>query len=205
VKISARWVFVSIYVIGIFIATPFLPNLIQLASSQWSNRGTKTFVLSVEIITALFILVSGIIILISRKKKSALVPFLFTGGIFLGSVALYLIFLPNPYEFTHYPEYAILSILIIKALEKNKGSGSGRDSVGKTSGVTRRIIAKKGNIKSRTIKNPYFLSGLLTGIIGTGDEIYQHFLPHRFFTWYDILLNIGGGILGLLIYWEVKK
>jgi len=162
-------------------------------------------VLSGEIIIALFILALGIIILVLRKKISALFPFLFTAGIFLGSVVLYLIFLPNPYEFTHYPEYAILSMLIINALEKNKDSSSGRNSAGKIGGGIRRSIGKKGNIKSRIIKNPYFLSALLTGIIGTGDEIYQHFLPHRFFTWYDILLNIGGGILGLLIYWEVKK
>jgi len=205
VNISAKWLLVSLYIIGIFIATPFLPNLIQLASSQWSNRGIKTFVLSGEIIIALFILALGIIILVLRKKISALFPFLFTTGIFLGSVALYLIFLPNPYEFTHYPEYAILSMLIINALEKNKDSSSGRNSAGKRGGGIRRSIGKKGNIKSRIIKNPYFLSALLTGIIGTVDEIYQHFLPHRFFTWYDILLNIGGGILGLLIYWEVKK
>jgi len=50
----------------------------------------------------------------------------------------------------------------------------------------------------------YFL-GRNAGLVGIGDEIYQHFLPNRFFTWYDIFLDILGGILGLLILWRIKK
>ena len=42
-------------------------------------------------------------------------------------------------------------------------------------------------------------------MIGMGDEIYQHFLPGRFFTWYDVFLNFVGGILGLIVYWGLKK
>jgi len=46
---------------------------------------------------------------------------------------------------------------------------------------------------------------MVTGLIGTADEIYQYFLPNRYFTLYDIFLNILGGILGLLIFWGIKK
>jgi len=131
----------------------------------------------VEIAIALLILILALEFLIHRRKKSAL--FLISvGGIFLLSFVIYQL-IPNPYEFTHLPEYAVLSMLIVRALDKEKRSGF--------------------------IKNSYFLSGLSTGIIGIGDEIYQHFLPNRFFTWYDILLNILGGILGLLIFLGIKN
>ena len=112
------------------------------------------------------------------KRKKSVLFLISIGGIFLLSFIIYQ-FLPNPYEFTHLPEYAILSILIVRALDKEK--------------------------RSNFIKNSYFLSGLITGIIGTGDEVYQYFLPKRFFTWYDIALNILGGILGILIYWRIKN
>ena len=176
-KISGKWIIVFIYSICIFIFTPYLPQLIRAISSRWSKSGAANFVLGVEIIIALLILTSAIVLIIYKKKKSILF-IISIGGIFLLSIIIYQ-FNPNPYEFTHLPEYAILSILIIKALYKEK--------------------------RSTFIKNSYFLSGLITGIIGTGDEVYQHFLPNRFFTWDDILLNILGGILGLVIFWGTKK
>ncbi len=176
-KFSGKSGFVCSYTGGIFVVTPYLPQLIRLASSRWSSSGVSRFVLCVEIIIALLILTLAIVFLFYKRKKSVL--FLISiGGIFLLSFIIYQ-FLPNPYEFTHLPEYAILSILIVRALDKEK--------------------------RSNFIKNSYFLSGLITGIIGTGDEVYQYFLPKRFFTWYDIALNILGGILGILIYWRIKN
>ena len=188
-KISAKWVVVGVYTIAIFAATPFLPDLVRLASSRWSSKGVSRFVLSVEISIALLFLVLAAGLLIYGKKRS----FLFLTsmvGIFLLSLILYQ-FLPNPYEFTHLPEYAVLSMLIIWALDKKK--------VGNVS-------SEKENIKkSSVINNPYLLSAFATGIVGTGDEIYQHFLPNRYFTVYDIFLNILGGILGLLVFWGIKR
>ena len=175
-KISSKWIIVSVYSICIFIFTPFLPQLIQAASSQWSNSGVSNSVLWVEIIIALLILFSAVYFVFIKKKSILLL--LSIGSIFLLSFIIYQ-FIPNPYEFTHLPEYAILSILVIRALDKEK--------------------------QSKFFKNPYFHSEFITGIIGTGDEVYQHFLPNRFFTWYDILLNILGGVLGLLIYRQMKK
>jgi hypothetical protein len=112
------------------------------------------------------------------------------GSIFLLSFLIYQ-FIPNPYEFTHLPEYAALSMLIVWATgtEKHRIEGT----------------PEKKNIKSTLIKNSYLFSGVVTGSIGTIDEIYQYFLPGRYFTWYDILLNILGGILGLLIFWGIKR
>ena len=188
-KISGKWIIVCIYTIGIFIVTPYLPQLIRSASSRWSSSGVSRFVLGVEIAIALLILILALEFLIHRRKKSAL--FLISvGGIFLLSFVIYQL-IPNPYEFTHLPEYAILSILIIRAMDKEK--------------VRSKNAEKEENAKSAIIKNSYFLSAMATGIIGTGDEIYQYLIPNRFFTLYDIFLNILGGILGLLIYWRIRK
>ncbi len=176
-RVSRKWAVVCFYTVGIFVVTPYLPKLIRTASSRWSSSGVSRFVLGIEIAIALFILAIAAIYLIYRKKRSALF-LIYIGSIFLLSFIIYQ-FIPNPYEFTHLPEYAILSILIVIALGKEK-----------TDNFT---------------KNSYFLSGLSTGIIGIADEIYQHFLPNRFFTWYDILLNILGEILGLSILLGIKN
>jgi hypothetical protein len=63
----------------------------------------------------------------------------------------------------------------------------------------------KGYGKPRIFLNTYLQSGAITGIIGSADEIYQHYLPNRAYTWYDILLNILGGILGLLTIWGIRR
>jgi len=51
----------------------------------------------------------------------------------------------------------------------------------------------------------YFRSAAITGALGAVDEIYQGLLPLRYFTWYDILLNVIGGLLGLTILWGIIR
>ena len=117
-KTSGKWTIVCVYTIGMFVVTPYLPQLIQAATSRWSSSGVSRFVLGVEIAIALLILILALEFLIHRRKKSAL--FLISvGGIFLLSFIIYQL-IPNPYEFTHLPEYAILSMLIIRALDMGK-------------------------------------------------------------------------------------
>ena len=188
-KTSGKWAIVCAYIIGLFAVTPYLPNLIWAATSRWTSSGVSRFVLWVEIAIVLMILILAAIFLIYRRKKAVL--FLISiGSILLLSFIIYQ-FIPNPYEFTHLPEYAILSMLLVWTLGDKKAK--------------RTKTKKEKRLTSVIIKNPYFLSGTVAGIIGTVDEIYQHFLPNRYFTWYDILLNILGGISGLLIYWKIKN
>jgi hypothetical protein len=175
---SGKWALVILYIIGIFIFTPYLPALIQFASSRWSKTTVSHFVLGVEIFLALLVLIFVIIFLKFRRNKSFYF-LLFYGGILLLSFFIYQ-FLPNPYEFTHLPEYAVLSVLLMNALEKKEQ-------------------------KSSAIKKTYLFSASLSGVIGTIDELYQHFLPKRYFTVYDIFLNILGGILGLLVFWGIRR
>ncbi|MGB2763267.1 MAG: VanZ family protein [Candidatus Aminicenantaceae bacterium] len=188
-KTSGKWVIVCAYTIGLFIVTPYLPNLIQAATSRWTTSGVKYFVLGVEITIALLILTIAVRTLIYKKKKVALL-LISIGCIFLLYFIIYQ-FIPNPYEFTHLPEYAVLSMLLLWALTRDKRNSAGAE--------------ERKKLTPAIIINPYFMSGTLTGTIGTVDEIYQHFLPNRHFTWYDILLNILGGILGLLIIRGIKR
>jgi len=175
---SGKWALVVLYIIGIFVFTPYLPNLIQFASSRWSKTKVPHFVLGMEIFLALLVLICVIVFLKFRRNKY-LYFLLSYGGILLLAFIIYQ-FLPNPYEFTHLPEYAVLSALIMNAMGKKER-------------------------KSSSIKKPYLLSGSITGVIGIIDEIYQYFLPRRYCTIYDIFLNILGGILGLLVFWGTRR
>jgi len=152
-------------------------------------------VLYVEIALAALILVLALVFLVRKKKKATV--FLFSVVCIFALSFLIYKWLPNPYEFTHFPEYAVLSILIFSALSKEKKREAEQGS------LQGKKITKK--IKPLILRNPYFASGAITGLVGTADEIYQYFLPKRAFTWYDILLNILGGILGLLIVWVMRK
>ena len=177
--------YVCLYIIGIFAFTPFLPDLIGYASARWTGPGVSTFVLWTELLLGFLFICVGLFLL-KTNKRNALFYLISVLGIILLSIILYK-FLPNPYEFTHFPEYAVLSFLLMKALNKKKGS------------------QKEPQMRRKIIHNPYFLSGMITGLVGITDEVYQHFIPQRHFLWYDIFLNLTGGILGLLIYWGLSK
>ena len=97
--------------------------------------------------------------------------------------SLFYLIIPNPYELTHLPEYAILGILILYAVKG--GDGRRREKVNKD--------------------YLYFRSAAITGALGAIDEIYQGILPLRYFTWYDVFLNGIGGLLGLTIFCRVNR
>jgi len=188
-KSSRKWGLVCSYTVGIFAISPYLPQLLRAATIRWSNSSVSHFVLGLEILIALLVLTLAFGFLIRRKKKSTI--FLISvGSIFLLSLVIYQ-FIPNPYEFTHLPEYAILSILVLRAIDSRKDRSPD--------------TKQEKNLQHVIFKNPYLLSGLITGTVGTADEVYQHFLPGRFYDWHDVFLNILGGILGLLIFWGTRR
>jgi hypothetical protein len=51
----------------------------------------------------------------------------------------------------------------------------------------------------------YVRSALITGVVGTIDELYQGLLPLRYFAWYDVFLNEVGGLLGLTVLWGIRR
>ena len=139
------------------------------------------FLLGVEIsIGVLLIISAGFIFFLNIRKFPSFV--LIVGG-FISFASLFYLIIPNPYELTHLPEYAILGILTQHAI-------------------------KRGNEEKKEKANEtyfYLRSALITGAIGTIDEVYQGILPSRYFTWYDIFLNCLGGLLGLTLLWGISK
>ena len=108
---------VIFYTLFLFIITPFLPNIIQFASKYWPRASVAHFVLIIEIMIAFLLLIMSGWLFISYRSK--FFPFLIgVSAIFIINFIIYQ-FLPNPYEYTHLPEYAILGFLLAKALIKN--------------------------------------------------------------------------------------
>lgn len=212
---TLRWLLVYGYLLIILIATPYLPLLIRWASSRWQPGSISGFVVGVEIfLGALLLFLAGGVFFFNRRRFPSFVFII--GGIIIYAILFYLI-IPNPYELTHLPEYAILGILIIQASKKQKGkvkeklndtyiypvrrfSSSGQRWYKRESWVWNRF-----KILFKTSNRVYFRSAAITGALGAIDELYQGVLPLRYFTWYDILLNVIGGLLGLTIFWGVNR
>lgn len=187
------------YVLLILVATPYLPSLIQWASSKWPGASVSGFVLGVEIFMGiLLIVVAGGVFFYNRRKFLRFL--LIAGGSILAASLFYRI-VPNPYELTHLPEYGILSILTMQALKG--GEGASRE---KANGIDARWNVGPEPEKGVTTFNSLYLrSAVLTAAFGITDELYQGLLSTRCFIWYDILLNGFGGVLGLAILWGISK
>jgi len=175
--LSRRWLFVYGYLVVLIIATPYLPLVIKLARKRWQAGSISNFVLVVEIAIAVLLLFLAVATYLVNRRK--FLPFTL---ILIGLTAfcyLFYLYNPNPYELTHLPEYAIMSILFNYAIRAGDRGGN---------------------------KNYLFIrSGLITFILGAVDELYQGLLPLRYFRWYDIMLNALGGILGLTVFWVIDQ
>jgi len=179
--LTPRWLAVYGYLLIVLIATPYLPLLIQWASSRWSAESIPRFVLGVEVFLGVVLIISaGAVFSYNRRKFRSFV--LIIGGL-IGFASLFYLVIPNPYELTHLPEYAILGILILHAIRERDGRT--REKVNET--------------------YSYFRSAMITGALGTIDELYQGILPLRYFAWRDIVLNGLGGLLGLTIFWALTR
>jgi hypothetical protein len=210
-----KWLVVYGYLLIILSATPHLPLLIRWASSRWQAGSISGFVLGVEIfLGALLLFLAGGVFFFNRRRFSSFIFII--GGLLTSAIIFYLI-IPNPYELTHLPEYAVLSILILQALKEKKGkekeklndtyiypvrrfSSSGQRWYKRESWVWNRF-----KILFKTSNRVYFRSAAITGALGVIDELYQGVLPLRYFTWYDIFLNMLGGLFGLTILWGIIK
>jgi hypothetical protein len=179
--LSRKWLAVYGYLLVVLSATPWLPLFIKWASSKWPRASIAGFVLDIEIsIGVLLIISAGAVFLLNASKFRCFV--LLIGGFITFAWVFYAI-IPNPYELTHLPQYAILGVLLQYAL---KGGEVGQSEKG----------------RGRSL---YVRSALITGVVGTIDEFYQGLLPLRYFAWYDVFLNEVGGLLGLTVLWGIRR
>jgi hypothetical protein len=210
---DSKWLLVYGYLLITFLATPYLPLLIRWASSRWQAGSISGFVGGVEIfLGALLLFLAGGAFFFNRQKFFSFVFII--GGIMSCAILFYCI-IPNPYELTHLPEYAILSILIMRAIkdekEKEKINDASIFPVRKISSSDQRWYKRESWVWNRfkTLlkfsNRIYFRSAAITGALGAIDELYQGVLSLRHFVWYDIFLNMAGGILGLTILWGIER
>lgn len=172
-----QWSSVIIYVSVIFILTPFLPVLVE-TTAHFLNMSIQEFTLWLRNIILAAIILSFLAIMISHeryKQQSAYV------ALMIISVwgAMLVRGFGAPVEATHFLEYGGLSILIFCKLRNN-------------------------HIKMRSAPL-YVAAALLTLGVGVLDEIYQGWLPNRYFDVNDIITNGSSGILGLIYVWGVMR
>lgn len=182
----------------ILVATPYLTSLIRWASSKWPGVSVSRFVLGVEIsMGILLIVLVGGVFFYNRAKFLRFM--LITGGSIATASFFYRV-VPNPYELTHLPEYAILSILMVRAIKMGEGTNTVQCTGRHYSTFLRLRQTERSGANLL-----YFQSAVFTTALGTVDELYQGLLPSRSFIWYDILLNGLGGVLGLAIVWGISR
>jgi VanZ family protein len=175
------WFAVCGYLLILFIVTPYLPLLIKWAQARWKAGSAPSFVFAAEICMGILLLVLACSIFFFKRRR-----FLFYISVIaaiLGVSSLFYYLNPNPYELTHIPEYAILSILLTQTTTGGEVKG--------------KIVPHRLSL--------YLKPGVITLVVGAVDELYQGLLASRYFNWYDIALNGVGGILGLTIYWGMKR
>ena len=162
--LNRKWLAVYGYLLVVLIAAPWLPLFIKWASSKWPKASIAGFVLGIEIsIGVLLIISAGAVFFFNASKLRSFV--LLIGG-FITFAWLFYAIIPNPYELTHLPEYAILGVLVQHALK-------GGD------------VEQSEKCSARCL---YVRSALITGVVGTIDELYQGLLPLcRFDLWMVIL------------------
>jgi len=95
--------------------------------------------------------------------------------VILGCYAVGLFIIPYPEEKWHFMEYGILAYLIFKACRVDFQEGIS-----------------------------YFLSLLLTTLIGWGDEGIQGLLPNRYYDIRDVVINGISGVLSLLFVFVTR-
>ncbi len=78
----------------------------------------------------------------------------------------------NPYSLLHIPLYGLLALLIFLSLQDRQ---------------------------KPIVRTSYLVTGLIAGLVGIMDEVYQSLLPQREASAGDVLLDLGGIWLALLI------
>jgi hypothetical protein len=145
----------------------------------------------------LVIVLAGGVFFYNRRK---FLRFVLVTGASIAAASLFYHIIPNPYELTHLPEYAVLSVLIVRAIRVGEGTNSVQCTGRHYSTVFRLRRTERSGANLL-----YFQSAVFTTALGTVDELYQGLLPSRSFIWYDILLNGLGGFLGLTIVWGMTR
>ena len=67
------------------------------------------------------------------------------------------------------------------------------------------LLVARGFHNSRFKKISSFLTLIVSVLYGISDEVHQYFVPGRMFSLIDILTDLMGIIIGVILYRRIKK
>ena len=167
----------------------FIATYLQIFTKK--AAAALTWVVYAQIVKALVAYLAAVFVFLIYIKFVFLrrkLLFLATLAVFTAATVFFIIRLGDSVnEYVHYPQYATLVILWYAAF---KGWALHGGSLPRF--FQSEVLA--GN-------KPMAAALLVSLILGTMEEGFQHFLPTRVFDFQDILLNFMGVWLGGLIIW----
>ena len=167
----------------------FIATYLQIFTKK--AAAALTWVVYAQIVKALVAYLAAVFVFLIYIKFVFLrrkLLFLATLAVFTAATVFFIIRLGDSVnEYVHYPQYATLVILWYAAFKSWALYGGSLPRFFQSE-----VLA--GN-------KPMAAALLVSLILGTMEEGFQHFLPTRVFDFQDILLNFMGVWLGGLIIW----
>ena len=110
----------------------------------------------------------------------------------------------NPYSLLHIPLYGILAILLIfSKLPFNLFNPSNPSN----STNSTNPINPSNSINPSNPSNPsnYLIPGLIASVVAIADEIHQAFIPGRNASVIDVLLDLVGIVVVMIVIHQIKR
>lgn len=153
----------ALYLAALFLSLPLLPEVVI---SVTDRLGRGFVYASLTLLLVLCGLLPALMLLLPPRPKPPW-PHLSYAGLAAGALMTVKVLASSPIGRIHLVEYALLAVLILRALPGPRG------------------WAQYGAALS------------LSALVGIADETVQHFLPTRVFDPYDIALNVAASALGV--------
>jgi len=97
----------------------------------------------------------------------------------------------NPYSLLHIPLYGILTILLIFSFSKNSTNPKNPSNPSNSSNPS--------NLSNSTNSSNLVIAGIIALVVAVADEIHQAYVPNRNASVIDVLLDVVGIILCMVI------
>jgi hypothetical protein len=113
----------------------------------------------------------------------------------------------NPYSLLHIPLYGILTLLLIFSISPTKILNRTNQTNQRNQINERNSINPSNPRDSSNLSNPinYFVPGLIAFIVAIADEIHQAYIPGRHASITDVLLDVVGIVLVLIVIQQIRR
>ena len=106
----------------------------------------------------------------------------------------------------HFTEYMVLGLAMTvtvrdKLISQSLGGGSGKKEKTVQPGVTASdLTPRSSKISGKTHSTVTLISWIICTFYAGTDEFHQYFVPGRHASFWDVLLDVFGGITGMLLF-----